>query len=530
VSVAPEHESPSERARAAGIPAAAALLASSVLLSRVIGYVREALLAYHVGATGRADAYYAGFQLPDLLNHLLAAGALSIAFLPFYVKRREESEAAADRLLATMLGTLGFVALLVTAAMWAAAEWLVVLQFPSFDAELRELTTRLTRIVLPGQIFFVVGGVVQASLLARGRFAAAALAPLVYNVCIVLGGVLLAPSIGVEGFSWGALVGAALGPFGVPWLDARRRVRVGARVAPFDRDFLHYVWLAAPLVAGMTLLTVDEWYARWFGARVGEGAIAALSYARRLMLAPVAVVGQALGAAAQPALANLWAAGRRDELDRVVGATLRTALALGCLTGAASLALASPLVRFVYERGAFDASDAAAVAGLLAIMSFTVPAWVVQQIVVRAFYARGDTWRPMLIGTAFALAAIPLYWFAGERYGARGIALAGVVAMSANALGTVWIARRLHGGPALLPIAASGLRALAIAAAAGAVARACLLERPGFAGVLLDLAIGGAVFAAVTGVGVALIGDAALRESIARVWQGVRRRAGRARS
>src|SRR5690606_515548 len=112
------------------------------------------------------------------------------------------------------------------------------------------LTTRLTRIVVPAQIFFVVGGVVQATLLARGRFAAAALAPLVYNLGIVVGGVLLAPAIGVEGFAWGALAGAVLGPFGIPLLDARRHQRVRARVAPLDRDFLRYLRVAAPLMLG----------------------------------------------------------------------------------------------------------------------------------------------------------------------------------------------------------------------------------------------------------------------------------------
>ncbi|MCX5737620.1 MAG: hypothetical protein NTZ61_03840, partial [Proteobacteria bacterium] len=162
-----------DEARAAGIPAAAALLAGSVLLSRVLGFARESLLAYQVGASGQADAYYAAFQLPDLLNYLLAGGALSIAFLPLYTRiRTEQGEEAADRLLATVLGTLGAIALLVTVAMWFAADALVALQFPRFDADKRVLTAHLTRIVLPAQLFFLAGGVVQVPLLARGRFVA----------------------------------------------------------------------------------------------------------------------------------------------------------------------------------------------------------------------------------------------------------------------------------------------------------------------------------------------------------------------
>jgi len=481
------------RAEAAGVPAAAALLAASVLLSRGLGFVREALLAYRVGAGGQADAYYAAFQLPDLLNHFLAAGALSIAFLPLYTQVRERGEAAADRLLATMIGTLGLLAVVVTGAMALGAGPLIAAQFPGFDAETHALTVRLTRIVLPGQVFFLVGGVVQASLLARGRFAAAAIAPLVYNACIVLGGVVLGPTLGVEGFAWGALLGAILGPLGCPWLDARRRVRLGVRVAPGDPGFRRYLWLAAPIVAGFSLLTVDEWYGRWFGGRIGEGAIALLAYARRLMQAPVAVIGQAVAAAAQPALASLWAAGRGAELDRVLGTTLRAALGLAVLAGAACLALAGPLVAFVYERGAFGAAASAETARLLAIFSLTVPSWVVQQIAVRAFYARSETWRPMFLGSAFALAAIPVYLVLGQRHGVAGVAAAGVVAMTANALATLLYARWRFGGPALGPIAASALRAGAIAAAAAPAAAWSVAGRPGTLGALADLAIGGAV-------------------------------------
>jgi len=513
-----------ERAEAAGVPAAAALLAISVLLSRLLGFARESLLAYRVGASAEADAYYAAFQLPDMLNYLLVGGALSAAFLPYLARVRERSEQEGDRFFATVLGNLGLIAVLASAGLWLAAEPLVALQFPDFSPAKQELTTRLTKIVVPAQIFFVVGGVVQAPLLARGRFAAAALAPLVYNLGILVGGFLLAPWLGVEGFSWGALAGAVLGPFGMPWLDARRRVRLGVRVALTDRDFLRYLRIAAPLMLGLSLLTIDEWYNKWFGGRIDDGAIALLVFARRLMQAPVAVVGQAIGQAVLPALANLWAAGRHEELDRVVSRTLRAAVALGILAAAGAGFLAEPLVRFVYERGAFTPDAAARTSTLLALFSLAVPAWVAQQIATRAFYARGDTWRPMLLGTAIALLAIPLYLALGDRYGVDGLAAAGVGAMSFNALVTLLYARRLHGGPALLPVATSALRALAIAIVAGLAARAVVADRAGTLGSLLDLACGGAVFAALAAAGVAAFGDESLRATGRRIVRRLARR------
>jgi len=514
-----------DEARAAGIPAAAALLAGSVLLSRVLGFARESLLAYQVGTSGQADAYYAAFQIPDLFNHLLAGGALSIAFLPLYTRMRtEHGEAASERLLATVLGTLGAIALGATVLLWLFAEPLVALQFPRFDAAKQALTVHLTRIVLPAQIGFVAGGIVQVPLLARGRFLAAAIAPLLYNLGIIAGGVVLAPRLGVEGFSWGALVGALAGPLLVPWFDARRRVRVGFRVAPLDPTFRRYLWVAAPLMFGQTLLTVDEWYGRWFGGLVGEGVIAQLSYARKLMLVPVAVVGQAIGAAALPTLAHLYAAGRRVELDRVVLAALRAGVSLGAIAAAGAYAFADPLVRLVYRHGAFTGADASEVARLLCIFSLTVPAWVAQQIASRAFYARGDTWRPMLLGTGVALLSIPLYLMLGRRAGAQGLAVAGAIAMSANAVATLLLARRLHGGPALGPLANTFARASGIAALAGAAGASVLRARPGVAGAVLDLAFGGAVFLAVAAGGIASCGDESLRGAASRIVRRVFRR------
>jgi putative peptidoglycan lipid II flippase len=516
-----------EAPRASGLPAAAALLAASVLLSRVLGYARDALLAYRVGVGSEADAYNAAFQIPDLLNYLLAGGALSIAFLPYYTRLRARGEeGAADHFFATVFGTLGALALLATVFLWWQAETLVAFLFRGFDTEAQTLTVRLTRIVLPAQIFFVTGGILQATLLARGRFLAQALAPLLYNGAIIAGGLFLAPRLGVEGFSWGALVGALLGPFLAPLLDARRRVNLRIRVAPRDRDFLRYLVVAAPLMFGVTLLTVDEWYDRLIGNLLGEGAVAQLSYARHLMQLPVAVVGQAIGAAALPTLAYLWAQERRRELDRVVETTLRTGLALAILAGAATCAFARPIVEFIYHHGAFTAADAGHVSLLLRLFAFAVPAWVAQQIIVRAFYARGDTWRPMLLGTAVALAVIPLYLTLGRRLDVAGLAVAGVIGMSVNALVTLTVARRLHGAPSPWALFASIARALLIAVPAAIAGAALVHERMGTAGALADLAFGGLAFVAVAGLGVLLVGDAPLRSVLERARGRLLRRAG----
>ncbi len=504
-----------KQAATLGMTAAAVLLAGSVLLSRMLGFVREAVLAYRVGVGPEADAYAAAFQIPDLLNYLLAGGALSIAFVPLYTRARaRDGEDAAARLLATVLGTLGVVAVLATVVLWAFAGPLTAFAFPRFDPERHALTVRLTRIVLPAQIFFVVGGIVRAALMAHGRFGAQAAAPLVYNAMIIAGGLFLAPVLGVEGFAWGALAGAVLGPFAWAVWDARGRVRLGVRVAPGDRTFLGYLLVAAPLMLGVTLLTVDEWYDRIFGGLLETGTIAQLRYGRQLMLVPVAVVGQAIATAALPTLARLWEEGRHAELGETVLGTLRAGVTLAVLCGAAMLALAEPAVTVVYVRGAFTPADAGPVAGVLALFCLAVPGWVTQQIAVRPFYARGDTWRPMLLGTGVALAAIPLYLALGPRFGAAGLAAAGALAISANALLTLLLARRLHGAPALGPLASTVARVMVAAVPAALLARIVRFEMGGLTGALLDGAVGGLVFASVAALGILLLGDDATKRAV----------------
>jgi putative peptidoglycan lipid II flippase len=277
---------------------------------------------------------------------------------------------------------------------------------------------------------------------------------------------------------------------------------------------------------GLSLLTVDEWYERWFGALLGPGTVAVLGYARQLMLAPVAVAGQAIATAALPTLSRLWSEKRIDELNETLLNTLRAGFCLAALGGAALFALAEPLVRFIYEHGRFTPADTEIVVALLRVMSFAVPGWILQQIAVRAFFARGDTWRPMLLATAVALLAIPLYLEFGSRFGAEGVAAAGVIAISGNAILTLGYARRLHGAPRLVALANTALRALVIAAIAALAAALAIETWMIDAASLLQLAVGGLAFGIVALLGARLIGDPPIREALARLAS-LRRRSGR---
>lgn len=494
--------------------AAALLLAASVMASRLLGFVREMVLAARVGVGASTDAYYAAFQIPDLLNYLLAGGALAIAFTPLYLRTlQSEGEGAAESLFRTVLGTLGALACVLTAALWVYADRLVDLQFAGFDAATRAETVRLTRIVLPSQVFFIAGGIVRAVLMAHGRFAAQAAAPILYNGAIIAGGLLTGT---VEGFAWGALVGAVLGNWVYPVYDARKLGGVGFRLAPLDPRFRVYLWGALPLMLGLSLTTVDEWYERVFGAGLGVGVVAALAFARRLMMAPVAVIGQAVATAALPSLASLHASGRSGELDERLLSTLRMTLALAMVAAAAIAVLATPLVEIVYQRGAFAAADTLRVAPLLALMGWAVPGWVVQQVAVRGFFARGEMWRPMGLGTLLALASIPLYMALGERQGPEGLVVAGVIAININALLTLVWARLRFGGPDLGPLLSTGLRSGLAAVVAAGVAAGVLGRVAG--PVWADALLAGVAFAGVAIAAGWALGDDVMRSGLRAPW------------
>jgi len=504
---------------------AAGLLAASVLVARLLGFVRNALFATHVGVGPAADAYFAAFMIPDMLGYLMAAGAAAIAITPPYMRRLErEGPESAARFASSVVAHVGFFSTAMTVLLWVYAEPLLRLQFSAFDEATLAETARLMRIVLPAQIFFLTGGVLRGVLMAHGRFAPQAGATVIYSAAPILGGLLIA---GAEGFAWGTLLGAAIGQWAIPVLALRRLPgAVGRiRVSPLDADFREYAWLALPLMLGLGLATVDEWYEKWIGGQLGEGAIASITYARKLMMAPVGVVGQAVGAALLPALTALFQRDDRGGFEGLLTTTLRMTLGLGVLASGALVVLSLPLVQLLYQHGRFTAANSLEVAGLLTVLALAVPGWVLQQVAVRGFYARGEMWRAMALSTTIALAVFPLYVWGGDLAGIRGLAMASATAITLNSVVTVVWLRIRSGAPDLLPLAQTFGRTAGIALLAAGATEALLraLTEATIAPVFLLILCGG-LYGIVCLLGVRWLGDAPLREALEKAFGLLRRR------
>src|SRR6267142_309141 len=202
---------------------ATVLLMATVMLSRVIGYVREAYIAYAFGAGGQVDAYVAAFTLPDFLNYIVAGGAASITFISIYTRfLAEKRDADAQKTFSVIITLMTAVMVVGTIVTEIFAPQFVGWFVKGFKPDQIELCVRLTRILLPAQIFFYVGGVVSAVLLSHRLFLFPAFGPLIYNVFIILGGVLGGRHFGIASLAYGALVGSFVGPFLASVIGAAR--------------------------------------------------------------------------------------------------------------------------------------------------------------------------------------------------------------------------------------------------------------------------------------------------------------------
>jgi putative peptidoglycan lipid II flippase len=411
------------------------LLMSAVMLSRVIGYVREAYIAYAFGAGPATDAYVAGFTIPDWLNYLVAGGTASITFVSIYTRfLAEKKEADAQKtfsvIITVMTAVLG-VGILLTEYFTPEISRLL---FPKFSPEQMQLCIYLTRILLPAQLFFYVGGVVSAVLLSRRLFLFPAFGPLLYNAAIIVGGVLLSRRLGIASLAYGALAGSFLGPFLINAIGAAR-VGTGYSISFDIRNsaFREWVRLSIPLMLGVSLVTADDWILRYF-ASGAVGDITRLNYAKRLFAVPIAVLGQATSQASLPFFAKLFGEKRLREFADTVNGSIYRIIATALLATSFMMAAALPLIDLVYRRGHFTFSDSRETALYFFWFSLSLCFWSAQGLYSRAFYAAGNTLTPMLASSLITLASIPMYSALFRHFSTVGLAMASDLGIVANTL------------------------------------------------------------------------------------------------
>ncbi|NOY28071.1 MAG: virulence factor MviN, partial [Oligoflexia bacterium] len=498
----------------------------SILLSRVIGLLREAVIGRVLGGGSSADLYFLAFTLPDFLNYLLAGGALSIVFIPIFAGylARDDRQGAWDSFsLVANAVTIGV--LIAGSLMWLAMPWLAPLIGPGLDEAATAQLVTLTRIMLPAQLFHLVGGLLSAVLQAQDRHTLPALAPLVYTSGIIAGGLIGGQSAGASGFAWGVLAGSFLGPFMLPLVGC---LRAGMRWRPLlslrHPDLRVWLWRSLPIMLAFSILMADDMILRRQASLLGAGAVATLEYAKKLMKVPMGVFGLAAGVAAYPTLARLVGKGDRAGAYTTLADAVRRMLVLA-FGAQVVLTTAGPDISRVIYGSRINATQHAAIGTALAIFCLALWAWAAQTLISRGFYVLGKTWLPSLLGTGVVLIAYPVYGWAGRTMGTTGLAITSTTAVSIYVLLLVVLLRREYGGQRD-GFAAFALRVLPCVGTAIAV---------GYGLRALDLPLGGALthgaavgaLSGTTYLGLVLaVGVPEARDVLRLVWTRVRRRPG----
>lgn len=446
---------PVEGSASARLTRSAGVVGAATLTSRLLGLVRDQVLAALFGAGNAMDAFNVATRIPNLLRDLFAEGAMSAAFVPTFMRRlTNDGKAEAWRLGNQLLNALVTVTGALVLAGIVFAEPLVRLlagSYATVPGKL-ELTVLLTRILLPFLSLVAVAAALMGMLNSLNRFFLPALSPAMYNVGIIASGALLVPLMPGLGFDRivAIAIGALLGGIGqvalqVPALR-REGFRYRAILDPSDPGLRRILRLMGPGTLAGAAVQINLLVNMVLATGQGTGAVSWLGYAFRVMYLPIGLFGVSIAAATLPVVSRHAA---REELDGVrdaVSRALRLMLVVNVPATVGLIVLGAPVVELIFERGSFTADDTAATAAALLFYAPGLAGYSAVRIAVPCFYALGSSITPTGISMAAVTLNIALNLVLVELMGYRGLALGTSIAALANAVALLAVLRgRLRG-------------------------------------------------------------------------------------
>ncbi len=488
---------------------AASLVMVLFLASRVLGLLREVVIARQFGTSAEMDAYLAAFRLPDFLFYVVAGGALGSAFIPVFTGYLTRHDLPGAWRLASAV--INWVLLLLTGLGGLAAifaPWIVQTFFAEFSPDQQALTTELMRWMLISTVIFGVSGVVMGILNAYQHFFLPALAPVIYNIAIILGAWLLGPTWGVRGLTAGVVLGAASHLLvQLPGLMVSGRLHYRPVLARREASLHEVARLMGPRVLGLAAVQLNFVVNAVLAAGLTAGSLTALNYGWIIMLLPQGIIAQSVATALFPTLAALAAKEEWVQLRRIFALTLRNLLFLTLPAAVGLIVLSQPLVRLLLERGKFGPDSTVATAWALGFFAMGLVGHSVVEIATRAFYALKNTKTPVGIGVAaiavnIGLSLLLLRLFAYWGWAPHGgLALANSIAVTLEMMALLVLLRPQMGG-----LAEAGLgRAIAkMGLAAGSMALVLWLllpllpTTPAWLGGVVGIIVGGLVYFGLT--------------------------------
>jgi len=482
------------------IGGAALIIAIAGIVSRLLGFLRDRLLAAQFGAGDTLDAYYAAFRIPDLLYNLLVMGALSAAFIPIFTDfLSEKKERAAWKLASSVLQWIVVLlgALSICAAIFAPA--LVALIAPGFSDEKQSLTVELTRIMLLSPILLGISAVFGSVLVSFKRFVAYSFAPLLYNLGIIAGGVFLVPTLGVSGLGWGVVAGAMLHLLvQIPAVrDSGFRASFFRVGLPFDGPVRRVMTLMIPRSIGMAANQIGLLLTTVFASSLASGSLAVFTLAWNIQSIPIGLFAVAFSLAAFPALAFSASKKNDREFFATLSQTVKRILFFVVPLSVFFIIFRAQFVRVILGSGQFDWEDTIATFGVLGWLSASLFAQGLIPLFARGFYAKKDTKTPLYIALAAEAVHIALIPILLPRFGVDALAIAFSVGSVINFGALFFFLRRRTEGWDDREIVSGSVRiffAAAIAGLAAHISKSIFILAPSpldtFAEVFLQLSFG----------------------------------------
>ncbi len=421
---------------------------ATFLISRLLGLLRDVAIGAQFGTSGSYDAYVAAFRIPDIIYTLIAGGILVSAFVPTFTDYlARDDRPGAWRMASTVINlvTLILIAAAVIAVLLAGPIVRYLLA-PGFSPEKQQLTIQLMQLMLVPPIIFGISGVVMGILYAHQSFWLPGLAPSMYNLGIIAGALLLAPTLGVFGLAIGAIIGALLHLLvQIPGL-IKVKARYTARLAVRDPGVQEVMRLMLPRLFGVAVVQLNFLVETSLASLLSTGAVSALNYAWRVMLTPQAVVAQSVATAAFPTFADQYSRGQLPQLRSSLAATIRSILFIAIPASIGLLVLCKPIIQLVFQRGQFTEESTVLVAAALGAYSLGLIGHSGVEILVRAFYALHDTKTPVLLGILSLIINLIISLSLINVLGVTGLALANTIAALVEMVLLIVMIRKRLGG------------------------------------------------------------------------------------
>jgi putative peptidoglycan lipid II flippase len=410
----------------------AATVGSMTVLSRVLGFARDVLIAAVLGTSYVADAFFVAFRVPNMFRRLFAEGAFDAAFIPLFAKRLHAGGADGARAFAgEALSGLALILVVFTVLAEIAMPWLMLLLAPGFSADLEKfaLAVLLARIALPFLVCMSLVALYTGILNALGRFAIAAFAPSILNIVLIAvllifiakgGGNQSAAGVAL---AWGITAAGVLQVLVVAVAAAKSGMQVPMTRPRLTPDMRRLAELAAPgiIAGGVAQITA---VISTIIATLQDRVVSWLYYAERLFQLPLGVIGVAIGVVLLPALSHKLRSGDHAAAIASENRALEFALLLTLPAAVALFLAADPIIRVLFERGAFTSADTEATAALLAAFALGLPAYVLIKVLHPSFFAREDTKTPMIFAGISMAAGVVLSLVLFLTIGPTGIAIA----------------------------------------------------------------------------------------------------------